>query len=405
MSAAKPLMGSANVQPSNVGRKGSRSSAKAPIVKRFEDMGLQEGLLRGIFSCGFERPSAIQQRAIPAVLRGRDLIAQSQSGTGKTAVFCIGSLQCIRPSLRKVQVLILSPTRELALQTEKVVQALGNYLSVKSHACIGGTSVGSDTKKLQAGVQLVSGTPGRVFDLIRRRHLETDKVRLLVIDEADEILEMGFKEQIYDIFRRLPSQVQVVLISATLSPEVLAMTTSFMSDPVRVLVRRDDVTLDGIKQYYVDIGKEEWKFEALCDIYDSVTVSQAVIFCNTRKKVDWLSENLRQSGFTVASMHGDMQQVDRDKVMAIFRSGKSRVLVTTDIWGRGIDVQQISLVVNYDMPLDKANYVHRIGRSGRFGRKGLAINFVTQEDKAGLKALMKHYATTILPLPGDLAGL
>ena len=300
---------------------------------------------------------------------------------------------------------MLSPTRELAEQTQRVMLALGDYMSVRCHACVGGKSVQEDVRRLDAGVHVVSGTPGRVFDMIQRRHLRTRALRTLVLDEADEMLARGFKEQIYDIYRHLPPATQVVLMSATLPGEVLEMTGKFMNDPVRVLVRRDEVTLDCIRQFFVNVDKEEWKFDTLCDLYDSLTIAQAVIFCNKRAKVEWLTAKMRESHFTVSSLHGDQPQKEREAVVAEFRSGATRVLITTDVFGRGIDVQQVSLVINYDLPSNRENYVHRIGRSGRFGRKGVAINFVCEEDMRSLKDLERHYSTRIEELPEDISDL
>ena len=211
--------------------------------------------------------------------------------------------------------------------------------------------------------------------------------------------------QIYDIYRHLPPQSQVVLVRATLPVEVLEMTRKFMNDPVRILVKRDELTLEGIKQFFVSVEKEEWKFDTLCDLYDTLTVTQAVIFCNTRQKVDWLAAKMRESNFTVAAMHGDMTQEERDKVMEEFRSGSSRVLIATDLWGRGIDVQQVSLVICYDLPTNRELYIHRIGRSGRFGRKGVAINFVKTEDVRTLREIEQFYSTQIDEMPLNVSDL
>jgi len=339
-----------------------------------------ESLLRGIYAYGYESPSAVQSRAIVQICKGRDTIAQAQSGTGKTATFSIAMLQVINTAVRETQALVLSPTRELATQIQSVVMALGDYMNVQCHACIGGTNVGEDIRKLDYGQHIVSGTPGRVADMIRRRHLRTRHIKMLVLDEADELLNQGFREQIYDVYRYLPPATQVVVVSATLPYDVLDMTTKFMTDPVRILVKRDELTLEGLKQYFIAVEKEDWKFDTLCDLYDTLTITQAVIFCNTRRKVDWLTDKMREANFTVSSMHGDMPQKERDSIMQDFRQGNSRVLISTDVWARGIDVQQVSLVINYDLPSNRENYIHRIGRSGRFGRKGVAINFVTSED-------------------------
>ncbi|KJA29899.1 hypothetical protein HYPSUDRAFT_31927 [Hypholoma sublateritium FD-334 SS-4] len=381
------------------------SSEAVSVISTFDELNLKEDLQRGIYAYNFEKPSAIQQRAILPIIQGRDVIAQAQSGTGKTATFSISVLQSIDVTVRETQALILSPTRELATQIQSVVLALGDYLNVQCHACIGGTSIGEDIRKLEYGQHVVSGTPGRVFDMIRRRSLRTRNIKMLVLDEADELLNKGFKDQIYDVYRYLPPATQVVLLSATLPYDVLEMTTKFMTDPIRILVKRDELTLEGIKQFFVAVEKEDWKFDTLCDLYDTLTITQAVIFCNTRRKVDWLTEKMRASNFTVSAMHGEMVQKERDAIMAEFRGGTSRVLITTDVWARGIDVQQVSLVINYDLPANRENYIHRIGRSGRFGRKGVAINFVTVEDVRILRDIEQFYSTQIDEMPVNAAEL
>jgi ATP-dependent RNA helicase len=381
------------------------TSKEVDVIDSFDSMGLREDLVRGIYAYGFERPSAIQQRAITQIVSGRDVIAQAQSGTGKTATFSISALQKIDTRVRETQCLVLSPTRELAQQIQKVMLALGDYLSVQCHACIGGTSVGEDIRKLDYGQHIVSGTPGRVFDMIRRRNLRTRGIKMLILDESDEMLNQGFKEQIYDIYRYLPPETQVVLVSATLPKDILEMTGKFMTDPVRVLVKRDELTLEGIKQFFVNVEKEDWKFDTLCDLYDTLTITQAVIFCNTKRKVDWLTEKMRESNFTVSAMHGDMPQKERTAIMEEFRSGGSRVLITTDVWARGLDVQQVSLVINYDLPNNRENYIHRIGRSGRFGRKGVAINFARTEDVRILGDIAQYYSTQIDEMPMNVGEL
>eukprot|EP00095_Tigriopus_kingsejongensis_P007577 snap_masked-scaffold506_size152672-processed-gene-0.7 protein:Tk07577 transcript:snap_masked-scaffold506_size152672-processed-gene-0.7-mRNA-1 annotation:"eukaryotic initiation factor 4a-ii" len=295
------------------------------VCESFDDMELREELLRGIYAYGFEKPSAIQQRAIVPCVKGLDVIAQAQSGTGKTATFSISILQQIDTSLAACQALILAPTRELAQQIQKVVMALGDYMGAQCHACIGGTSVREDMRKLEAGQHIVVGTPGRVFDMISRKVLRPQDIKMFVLDEADEMLSRGFKDQIYDVFRHLNTTIQVVLLSATMPIEVLE--------------------------------------------------------------------------------HGDMDQKERDVIMREFRSGSSRVLITTDLLARGIDVQQVSLVINYDLPTNRENYIHRIGRGGRFGRKGVAINFITDDDKRTLQDIEKFYNTRIDEMPMNVADL
>jgi len=371
----------------------------------FDEMNLKEDLLRGIYAYGFEKPSTIQQRGIVPIVKGYDTIAQAQSGTGKTATFTIGVLERVDLSNRSCQALILAPTRELANQSHKVVCSIGDYLNVVCHACIGGTKVADDIDMLRRGVHIVVGTPGRVFDMIERRALDARHVKLFVLDEADEMLSRGFTDQIYDVFRKLPENVQVGLFSATMPDEVLEMTGKFMNDPKRILVKRDELTLEGIKQFYVAVEREEWKLDTLCDLYETLTITQAIIYCNARRKVDWLTEQLHSRDFTVSALHGDMEQRERELIMKEFRSGSSRVLITTDLLARGIDVQQVSLVINYDLPKDRENYIHRIGRSGRFGRKGVAINFIVADDVRVLRDIEQFYNTQIEEMPMNVADL
>jgi translation initiation factor 4A len=375
------------------------------VVSSFDDMELKDDLLRGIYAYGFEKPSAIQQRGIMPILAGHDTIAQAQSGTGKTATFSIAVLQQIDLKMNKTQALILAPTRELAQQIQKVVRALGDFLNVTSHACVGGTLVRDDVRILRDGVQVVVGTPGRVYDMINRQVLSLQGVMTFVLDEADEMLSRGFKDQIYDVFQHLPPKVQVCLFSATMPEEILEISQRFMRNPIRILVKRDELTLEGIKQFYVAVEREEWKLETLCDLYETLTITQAIIYCNTRRKVDWLTDKMGQRDFTVSSMHGEMTGQERELIMKEFRSGSSRVLITTDLLARGIDVQQVSLVINYDMPGNRENYIHRIGRSGRFGRKGVSINFVTDEDVRAMREIEAFYNTQIEEMPMNVADL
>jgi len=390
---------STNLQPEDI------ESNWDQVTENFDDMQLKDELLRGIYAYGFEKPSAIQQRAILPVVKNRDVIAQAQSGTGKTATFAISILQRIDVSLRECQALVLAPTRELAQQIQKVIMALGDFMNIECHACIGGTKVQDDLRKLEVGVHVVVGTPGRVYDMINRGALRSNHIKMFVLDEADEMLSRGFKDQIYDVFQLLPGGTQVVLISATMPADVLEVTKKFMRDPIRILVKRDELTLEGIKQFYIAIEKEDWKLDTLCDLYETLTIAQAVIFCNTRRKVDYLTEKMTSRNFVVSSMHGDMDQNERDTIMKQFRSGSSRVLITTDLLARGIDVQQVSLVINYDLPSNKENYIHRIGRGGRFGRKGVAINFVTTDDVRMLREIEQFYNTQVDEMPMDVADL
>ncbi|XP_069033945.1 eukaryotic translation initiation factor 4A1A isoform X1 [Embiotoca jacksoni] len=376
------------------------------ITDSFDEMNLRETLLRGIYAYGFEKPSAIQQRAIIPCIKGYDVIAQAQSGTGKTATFAISILQQIDVEMKATQALVLAPTRELAQQIQKVVLALGDYMGANCYACIGGTSIRSEVLKLQAEApHIVVGTPGRVFDMLTRKNLTSKNIKMFVLDEADEMLSRGFKDQIYEIFQKLASSTQVVLLSATMPADVLEVTKKFMREPVRILVKKEELTLEGIRQFYINVEKEEWKLDTLCDLYETLTITQAVIFINTRRKVDWLTEKMHARDFTVSALHGDMDQKERDLIMREFRSGSSRVLITTDLLARGIDVQQVSLVINYDLPTNRENYIHRIGRGGRFGRKGVAINMVTEDDKRTLRDIETFYNTTVEEMPMNVADL
>ena len=291
-------------------------------MKSFDDMGLKPALLKGIYNFGFEKPSAVQQRAIMPIIKGLDVIAQSQSGTGKTTIFSIGILQSIDSGSNKLQAIVLSPTRELAEQTRNVMLAFGQHMKARIHACIGGVSLNKDIKALESGVHVVSGTPGRVNDMINRQHLDTRNIKMLVIDEADEMLQKNFKSQLYECYRGLPHDTQIVLISATISPEILDISKKFMNDPVRILVKRDELTLEGIKQYFIAVEKEDWKFDTLTDLYETLTINQAIIFCNTKRKVEWLTDQLRENNFTVACIHGGMPQQERDQITKQFRSAE-----------------------------------------------------------------------------------
>ena len=373
-------------------------------VETFDELNLKSELLRGIYGYGFEKPSAIQQKAILPIIKQRDVIAQAQSGTGKTAAFAIGSLQLVDATKDEIQCLVLSPTRELAQQTSIVYQFLGECLKVKVTLLIGGTKVGADLDKLREGPQVLVGSPGRVLDLIRRKQISLAYLQTFILDEADEMLSKGFIDNIKEIISLIPTTTKILLFSATMPKEIVEITTKFMKDPAKILVKNEELTLEGIKQYYVYLKKED-KLDVLLQIYRGIEIAQAIIYCNSRKSVDFVSEELKKKGHMVSSIHGDLKQYERDQVMRDFRNGATRVLITTDLLARGIDVYQVSLVINYELPREKETYIHRIGRSGRFGRKGNAINFVTPAEKDELDIIQKFYNTTIEALPSDLSEL
>lgn len=369
-------------------------------VNTFEELNLKHDLLKGIFSYGFEKPSVIQQKAILPIIQGKDVIVQGQSGTGKTAVFSISSLQLIDESLKKCQILILGPTRELANQINTVVKAIGSNMNVNTSVCIGGSYL---NKQELSNAQIVIGTPGRVYDVINSGVLKVDHLKLLILDEADELLSSGFKEQIYEIYQLIQNDnLQNAILSATLSKEILDVAENFMKDPIKILVKNDELTLEGIKQFYINVEKEDLKLDTLCDLFDSILAAQSIIFVESKRKADWLNGMMTERDFTVSCLHGDLEQKERERVLGEFRSGASRVLIATDVIARGIDIQQVSLVINYDIPRKVETYIHKCGRSGRFGRRGLAINFVTTDTIELQRSIERYYSTTIEEMPSNI---
>jgi translation initiation factor 4A len=378
-------------------------TSDAATVTSFDDMKLPPNLLRGIYSYGFEKPSMIQQKGIMPIIQGRDLLAQAQSGTGKTGTFTIGSMARIDPLVAKVQVLVLVPVRELAQQIESVARNLGSFIPVKVYSATGGTPIRDDIKAIEKGVQFLVGTPGRIYDLMNRRIILSEHIKLLIMDEADQMLEERFREQVMAILEMgFPSTTRVALFSATLPPEVIEVAEKLLQNPVRILIPAEDVTLDGISQYYVGLDKEEWKFDCLCDLYQQLNINQALIYCNKRQRAEWIADKLSSQGFPLSFIHGEMDVEERKKRMKDFRDGTVRVLISTDMLARGIDVQQVSLVINYELPTQRENYIHRIGRSGRFGRKGVAINLVCPSELDALKDIETYYSTKVVALPDDL---
>lgn len=373
---------------------------------KFDDMDLKEDLLRGIYSHGFENPSSIQQRGIVPVSNGRDVIGQAQSGTGKTATFAIGSLNKIDPKLQELQCIVLSPTHELAEQTYMVYKSLSTYMNLNIALVIGGSNLKDCIELLLTKPQIVIGTPGRIIDLIISRNIQkTDSINIIVIDEADEMLSHGFQNQIKTMITSIPKEAQICLFSATMPNEMLELTEQFIAKPYSILVKNEELTLEGIRQYYIYVDKEQYKYSVLFDLYLTITVTQSIIYCNTRKRVEKLKYDIENDNYTASCIHSDMSGKERSQIMKEFISGSSRLLISTDLLARGIDIQQVSLVINYDLPKNNENYIHRIGRSGRFGRKGVAINFITRNDINQLHSIEKFYNTKIEELPADIQNL
>lgn len=377
------------------------------MIEKWDEMKLHEDLLRGIYAYGFDAPSEIQKKSIIPIIENRDVIAQAQSGCGKTGSFTIGSLQRIDFTKTKPQVLILSPTHELVNQTTEVIKGIGNFmksLSVKS--LIGGTSIRDDKQFLQEqSPQIIVGTVGRVLDMIEKRFLDVSELSLFVLDEADEMLSQGFNEKIKHMFQSyLPINTQVVLFSATMPPEILNLTRSFMNSPVSILMEKEQLSLQCIQQYYVAVQNDYAKYCLLQDLFSVMNVSKCIIYCNSVRRVNDLYRQMSDDGYSVAAIHSNMNKMDRMRIFRHFRTGDARFLISSDITARGIDIQQVSAVVNYDLTRNVHTYLHRIGRSGRWGRRGIAINFVTRQDHRDMYALEQHYNIRISELPANFNG-
>jgi translation initiation factor 4A len=371
------------------------------VVESFDDMELRDEILRGIYSIGFEEPSPIQKVAIKAFASGRDLIAQAQSGTGKTGAFSIATLQKLDPTVRRTQAVILSPTRELADQTNQVITQIGEYNNISSMLAIGGVQLSQNIQSLKDGAQVVIGTPGRVIDLCQRGYLKMGEVHTLIIDEADEMLAEGFKEQVRVLFGFLNENCQIGLFSATMDPEVVELTKHFMRSPNRILMNKEMVTLDGIVQYYVYCEQDANKFAVIDDLYNRLNSAQTIIFCNSKQRVKDLESFLKERQHSTCVIHGDMDTQERRDVIKHFRTGGSRILIASDLVARGIDIQGIGCTINFDIPYKFPNYIHRIGRAGRFGRKGVTINLTTKKSQETLQKLENYWSCQIRRLPGN----
>jgi translation initiation factor 4A len=376
-------------------------------INSWDELEISAELLRGIYAYGFEKPSPIQQRAIKPILDKKDMIAQAQSGTGKTATFTIGALSTVDLANRSTQVLVLSPTRELSKQTAMVMTGIGSMMKgLTIQTIVGGSSIDDDSDMLKKNIpHVIAGCPGRVYDMLRRQQISSKNIKLIVLDEADELLSSGFKEQIYNIFQHLRSDVQVALFSATLPDYIHQITSKFMRDPVRIFVKAEQLTLEGISQYYVAIEDDRQKYATLKDLYQYISMSQCIIYCNSVKRVSELYDAMLEDGFPVCRIHSSMEKYDRDLAFTEFRNGKCRVLISSNVTARGIDIQQVSVVINFDVPKCVHTYLHRIGRSGRWGRKGLGINLITRRDASKMREIEQHYSTQITELPGNLDAL
>ena len=378
------------------------SATAVESFRTFDDMALSDDVLRGIYSIGFEAPTVIQQQAIVPIIRGADVMMQAQSGTGKTGAFGVGVLARVDVSVRAVQALVLSPTRELAQQTAVTLAALGEYKGVRTHCAVGGVQVAADLRALRGATHVVCGTVGRIKQLLTSRALDTAALQVLVLDEVDVMLDVGFLDDVHAIFALLPRDVQAVVVSATFTDDITRIARQFLRQPVEILLPVCDVPLAGIKQYFVHCGDGSGKYSTLCDLYSALSAAKSLIFCNARQSAEQLRDMLTADQFSVSLMHSELSPEQRCDEMRRFRAGTTRVLIATDLLARGIDVQQVSMVVNFELPRDFANYMHRIGRGGRLGRKALAINLVAgPRDEHLLADIAQHYSISIPELTND----
>jgi superfamily II DNA/RNA helicase len=375
--------------------------------EKWDELDIPIQLLRGIYAYGFETVSPIQKKAIKPIISGRDVIAQAQSGTGKTATFTIGALSVIDIDLKSPQVLILSPTRELTKQTANVINGIGCMMpKLNVQVLIGGTFIKDDMDlMIDNPPHIIAACPGRIFDVIKRNRNITKNIKTIILDEADEMLSSGFKEQIYNIFQYLNNRIQICLFSATIPNYIQEIINKIMKDPIRIEVKSEQLTLEGISQYYVAIENDLQKYDTLKDLYSIISVSQCIIYANSLKRVNDLYQAMLTDGFPVCCIHGSMEKEERDKAFTEFKLGKFRVLISSNVTARGIDIQQVSVVINFDLPKDIHTYLHRIGRSGRWGRKGVGINFIKRRDVTKIREIEQHYATEITELPGNIETL
>ena len=373
-------------------------------IHSWDNLDIDPNILRGIYSYGFERPSPIQKKAIKPIMSGRDIIAQAQSGTGKTAAFSIGALSIVKLEEKFTQVLILSPTRELTIQTSNVVKNLGSMMNgLKVQTVYGGSPFEDNNNFSNKNTpHIICGCAGRVYDLMRRDKITSSKIKLIILDEADEMLSNGFKDQVYNIFQYFNNDIQVALFSATLSSSIYPIINKIMRNPIKICVKAEQLTLEGITQFYVAIDDDIQKYATLKYIYQYASVSQCIIYCNSIKRVIDLYEAMKEDAFPVSCIHSNMDKNERENSFKEFKNGKSRVLISSNLTARGIDIQQVSIVINFDLPKDIHTYLHRIGRSGRWGRKGVGINFVTRRDITKMKEIESYYACEIKEMPVNL---
>ncbi len=368
-------------------------------IVKFEDLNVMEPILKAIVEMGFEEASPIQANAIPVMLSGKDIVGQAQTGTGKTAAFGIPLLQSVDPKDKRLQAVVLCPTRELAIQVADEIRKLATFLhGIKVLPIYGGQEISKQIRSLKAGTQIMIGTPGRVMDHMRRKTIKFDNVKMVVLDEADEMLNMGFREDIETILQDVPEERQTVLFSATMPKPIMDIAKTYQKNAEIIKVVKKELTVPKIEQFYYEV-KPKNKEEVLCRLLDMYDPKLSLIFCNTKRQVDELVSELQGRGYFAEGLHGDLKQQQRDRVMNSFRNGKTEILVATDVAARGIDVDDVEAVFNYDVPQDDEYYVHRIGRTGRAGRNGRAFTLVVGKEVYKLKDIQRYCKTKIMVQP------
>lgn len=385
----------------------STENEEIKVFPKWDDFDLDDDILRGIYARGFENPSQIQQTAIMPIIEKKDVIAQAPSGTGKTGAFTVSSLQRIDLSSNTTQILILAPTHELVKQIYDVISSIGSMMKgLKLKLLVGGTSVSDDANELRNNVpHVIVGSVGRVSDMIRRRNIQTKDIKLFVLDEADEMLSGGFIDNIRDLFSTFEPDIQTAIFSATLPVEILELTNRFMKTPTRITMEAAKLNLDGIQQFYIALSNDHEKYATVMDLFSKLTINQTIIYANSVNRVIDLYDAMKKDGCAVCCIHSNMTTQERQHALQSFRSGEYRVLISSNVTARGIDVHQVSFVINFDIPRCVHNYLHRIGRSGRWGKKGMAINLITREDVSTMKNIENHYGSTINELPSSFENI
>lgn len=372
----------------------------------FESLGLSENILKGVYSYGFINPSDIQQKGIGVITSKKDCILQSQSGTGKTATYLLGTLHNLDEQTKGIQTVIITPTRELAEQVYDVAKKLSKYTNLKIVLCVGGTNIGT-FKKEAVQSHLLIGTIGRIYHMMEEKVFSLDKLKQLTLDEADSLLEKKYSNKVYDLIKQTPQKCQKCFLSATVNRNLREISKSVLDNPELVLLKKEDIQVKAIKNFYLDTVEEEYKFDTLLDLYQIISTSHTMIFCNSINKIEFVKNKLEEEGFPTTTIHGGLEQEERSKIVDEFREGKTRILLTTDLLARGIDIPEVKLVINYDLPKNHETFIHRIGRSGRFGKKGVSITFIKMEDfkdKKNFESLITHYDLQMEEVPENISS-